>query len=268
MIIIQNGYNLQSSSFTDQQNEIIQLMNRYQETYSYTNRSQFLFELKLRMESIQAAEDLYKSGVKFATFATSRCNEKLWTLTSQGGFVIRQGVSPSDAINDIFNNGQLYAFECATSIVIVYYKAVLESIDLNQFNRLYQGMILYDWHFDDDLSIYTRRGNDYLPGDCLYFKNPDFNPKTPQWRGENAIYLGNNLFYGHGIGIKDAAGIIESLSKKRRPGATESPFLLSQVTRLDAKFLYNFSPMDNLRVPAFLQENTIVTRIGSKRMWI
>ena len=131
MIIIQNsiqsGSILQSSSFTEEQNEIVQLMNSYQETYSYRDYSQFLFELNLRLASINAAKELYKSGVKFATFATSRCNEKLWTLTRHGGFVIRPGVKPSDAIRDIFNNGQLYAFECATSIVIVYYKAVLAS---------------------------------------------------------------------------------------------------------------------------------------------
>ena len=141
-------------------------------------------------------------------------------------------------------------------------KLFLRRIDLNQFNQLYQGMILYDWHFDDDLSLYTRRGNDYLPGDCLYFKNPDFNPETPQWRGENAISLGNGLYYGHGIGIKDANGIIEALHKKRRPGATESAFLLSQVTRLDSNFLYNFSSIENRGIPAFLQENNIVARIG------
>ncbi|MFV2050776.1 protein-glutamine gamma-glutamyltransferase, partial [Metabacillus sp. YM-086] len=112
------------------------------------------------------------------------------------------------------------------------------------------------------LPIYTRRGNDYLPGDCLYFDNPQFNPKTPQWRGENVIDLGNDLYFGHGIGIKTADGIIESLNKRRKAYATESAYLLSQVTRLDNRYLYQFSNT-RAQIPTFLASKTIVSKLGS-----
>ena len=56
---------------------------------------------------------------------------------------------------------------------------------------------------------------DYLPGDCRYFNNPDVDPLTPEWQGENAIDLSGGMYYGHGIGIKTADKIIEILNHNR-----------------------------------------------------
>lgn len=260
-----NGNELKSSTYKAEQNEIIDKMSRYQERYSFFNLQHFQFTLQLRYSIIQAARQLFASKAKFTTFESARSNERYWTLTEQGGFKLKSGVRPSDAINDIFQNGTLYGFECATGIVIIFYKAVLDSINDSQFNRIYQGLYLRDWQSDNDLPIYTRRGNDYLPGDCLYFDNPQFNPKTPQWRGENVIDLGNDLYFGHGIGIKTAEGIIESLNNRRKPYATESAYLLSQVTRLDDQYLYQFSTRGD-ELP-FLTSRTIVTKIGSNHYY-
>lgn len=63
--------------------------------------------------------------------------------------------------------------------------------------------------------------------------------------GENVINLGNGTYYGHGIGITSANGIIRELNRNRRRGATESAFLTDSVTRLNSKEIfdkyYNFS---------------------------
>ncbi|WP_243290504.1 protein-glutamine gamma-glutamyltransferase [Bacillus sp. FJAT-47783] len=217
--------------------EILELMVKYREIYAYENIQQLHFELIMRQNTMNAAQNLLKSKAKFATFAKSYCNEEFWNLNEKGAFLLKKGKKPSDAINDIFMNGTKYAFECATAIVIVFYKAALDSIGEKAFNYLFQGIVLYDWHYDEDLGIHTRSGNDFLPGDCLYFKNPQFDPKTPQWRGENTIYLGRDMYYGHGIGIRSANGMIQALNKYRKEGATETAYLKQQVTRPDYRYL-------------------------------
>lgn len=269
MIKIQNSYQneniLNTAALTGEQKEMLDLMVKYEEVYSYDQFNQLKFELDLRVEIVKAASALYQSGVKFTVFEYSRCNEELWELTSQGAFVIKPGVPPSEGIQDIFKNGKLYAFECATAIVIVFYRAVLEMIEENDFNRLFSGMILYDWHYDDDLGVFTRRGNDFLPGDCLYFKNPDFDPEKPQWRGENTIDMGYDLYYGHGIGIKDSEGIIESLNKYRKEGADQSAYLLSQVTRMDYRYLYDYRKKnrENIGMFSISDDRKIISKIGT-----
>ncbi|MDQ0164030.1 protein-glutamine gamma-glutamyltransferase [Bacillus alveayuensis] len=220
--------------------EMLEWMVKYREVYTYDNISQLHFELMMRLNTMKAARDLLKSKAKFATFATSYCNEEYWNLNQRGAFLLKKGKMPSDAIRDIFENGIKYAFECATAIVIIFYKAALDSIGDKAFNHLFQGLVLYDWHYDEDLGIYTRRGNDFLPGDCLYFKNPDFHPEKPQWRGENTIYLGKDMFYGHGIGIRTADGIIQTLNKYRKEDAQETAYLMQQVTRPDYRYLSSY----------------------------
>jgi protein-glutamine gamma-glutamyltransferase len=259
-----NGNQLKGAHLTEEKNETIDRMNQYQVRYSFYNLEHLQFELHLRQATIQASRDLFASKAKFRTFDKAMCNERFWRLTDQGGFRLKYGHRPSDALLDIFQNGTLYGFECATAVVIIFYKAVLDSINVEQFNRIYQGMYLRDWQTDEDLPIYTRRGNDFLPGDCLYFNNPQFDPNKPQWRGENVIDLGNGLYFGHGIGIKTAEGMIESLNKKRKPYATESAYLLSQVTRLDDHYLFQFSNGNHQRshTPNFIAENKVVGRIG------
>ncbi|MDQ0229820.1 protein-glutamine gamma-glutamyltransferase [Metabacillus malikii] len=255
---------LKSPSYTVEENELITRMGRYRIRYDFSHFQQFRFALKLRVMIIRAARDLLSSQAKFANFADSTCNPKYWTLTANGGFKLKQDVQPADAIKDIFQNGPLYAFECATAIVIIFYKAALESINIEQFNRIYQGLYLRDWRSDEDLPINTRKGNDFLPGDCLYFNNPEFDPNVSYWRVENAIDLGNGHFFGHGIGIKTAEKMIEALNSRRKPNATVSAYLLSQVTRLDDQYLYHFaSPgLQQRGEPEFIASNLVVGRVG------
>lgn len=93
------------------------------------------------------------SNVHFARFKSSRCNPQYWHLSSVGGFLLKRGVKPSDAIQDIYLNSSLYAFECATGMVIIFYYAVLNLIGESLFNQLFQRIYLYSWHADSDLGI-------------------------------------------------------------------------------------------------------------------
>ncbi|MGZ0086835.1 protein-glutamine gamma-glutamyltransferase [Caldibacillus thermoamylovorans] len=230
--------------------------------YTYPNEQQLRFEIALRARIVQAAVDLAKSRARFAIFRFSRCNSQFWERDERGGFQLRPGVPPSKAIGDIFINSELYAFECATAIVIVFYKAVLDTIDTSAFDRLFDRLLLYDWHTDRDLGIQTKKSKHFLPGDCLYFKNPEFDPATPQWQGENTIYLGDGLFYGHGIGIQTEDGIIAALNRKRKRGATKSAYLLSEITQVNFAYLSQFSrPLDGFRFP--LRSSFIAGTLGS-----
>ncbi len=245
-----------------QAKKILENMALHNEVYRYPSFKELFFEIKMRLNIKNAAKDLNISGAKFATFATSTCNPVFWELRRTGAFVLKKDILPSDAIIDIFKNGQLYAFECATAMVIVFYKATLDSITTHDFNRLFADLVLYDWHYDKDLGLSTTRGNEFLVGDCIYFKNPEFNPNTPYWRGENAIVMDHDLYYGHGIGITSAEKIIEHLNKMRREHATESAYILEQVTRPDFHSLSTYEhPLEN-RFPALDLSLFSILKVG------
>jgi len=221
--------------------KIVDIMTSSSAVYSYNSTGQLKFELDLRKYIINAARDLYRSGLRFETFPDSKCNEKYWTRTNDGGFSLKAQAKPSEAITDIFRNGRAYGTECSTAIVIVFYKAVLSVFPEDLFNRVFPRIQLMNWrHIDNDLRIqYIDPVPDFLPGDCLYFRNPDVNPLTPQWQGENAIDLGNGTYYGHGVGIRTAQEIIAALNRHRRRGSEQSAYLLDSATRPNFRHLFN-----------------------------
>ncbi len=232
--------NIENQSDLDPvQNKILDILHNSDYTYQYSSLEDLKFELILRLNIINASKSLYKSGMDFRVFRESKCNEKFWSRTEEGGFKLKEEVKPSDAIDDIFNNGRKYGTECATAIVIIYYKAVLEIYPEELFNMMFSNIVLMNWHYiDSDLDVRNYIDiADYLPGDCRYFKNPDVDPATPEWQGENAIDLGNGKYYGHGIGIKTGEEIIEDLNENRKEDATQSAYLMESATRPNINYL-------------------------------
>jgi protein-glutamine gamma-glutamyltransferase len=218
--------------------DVIDILSSSSKIYTYDSRHQLEIELKLRKNIVTAARELYRSGMSFRIFRNSICNPAYWERTDEGGFLLRENVKPTDAVRDIFINGRKYGTECATAIVIIFYKAVLEAFPEERFNELFKRIYLMDWQRDKELGIrYYENLTDYLPGDCRYFKNPDVDPLTPEWQGENAIDLSQGRYYGHGIGIKTAKGIIDALNMHREPGSQTSAYLLDSATRPDFKYL-------------------------------
>lgn len=210
-------------------------------SYSYTSLEQLKFELLLRKNIVKASHALYRSRFAFTTFRNARCNPRYWELTNEGGFLLKAGVSPYQAITDIFTNGHRYGTECATAIVIVFYGALTETFSEELFNALFRQIYLMDWQrLDPVLGVrYYRSVPDFLPGDCLYFKNPDVDPLTPEFQGENVIDLGNGTYYGHGIGIHPAEVFIAVLNRYRFEGSQTSAYLLDSATRIDFEGLGN-----------------------------
>lgn len=219
---------------------IINILASSSERYSYDSLDQLKFELRLRREIIAASYELNQSGLNFAVFRKTKCNPAYWNRTADGGFVLKEGVKPSDAILDIFKNGSQYSTECATAMMIVYYGALLNVYSESLFNKSFSQIELMNWHRIDKLLREVgsmKQRDDYLPGDRRYFRNPDVSPLTPEWQGENVIDLGNGLYYGHGVGIQKANIIIELLNKNRSEGADESASLADSSGRPDFKKL-------------------------------
>ncbi|WP_409252613.1 protein-glutamine gamma-glutamyltransferase [Bacillus sp. SCS-153A] len=212
--------------------EIAEKMSVAEIVYSYTSYKDFLFELKYRKNMIESAKQMSEGKAVFTTFAYASCNPVYWTLTSAGGFRLKPDVNPSDAIEDIFSNSALYAFECATACVIIYYHAVLNSIGKAEFDFIFQDLYLYSWHTDPDLGIHTFYGEHILPGDVVYFNNPDYSPDNPWYRGVNAVVMEDGRFFGHGLGIMSEGEIIEFLDKMRKEGSGQPAYLTSLITRL------------------------------------
>ncbi len=216
-------------------------MNESAESFAYSSYKQLGFELYLRDHIVKAAKALNSGRTSFASFAKDRCNPEYWERTEEGGFKLKSSQSSSQAVRDIFQQGELYSFECATAIVIIYYKAVLESIGEASFNRLFTNIYLHDWQYDKDLGLRIVYPEEAIPGDVKYFDNPDVDPKHMVWQGENTVYVGGGKFFGHGIGITTGEKIITHLNKYRKRGSTKSATLLKQTTRPDFSYLLQFS---------------------------
>lgn len=221
------------------QRKIVEILTTSTETYSYRTLEQLKFEIDLRISIIKASRELNDSDFAFKVFRKSTCNSDYWERTDEGGFLLKKDVKPSEAIKDIYKNSSKYGTECATAIVILYYKAVVDIYPQELFDSMFSSIYLMDWqHIDNDLRVdYYANEKDYLPGDCRYFKNPDVNPVTPEWQGENTIDLGDGTYYGHGIGIRKAEGIIAALNKRRKDGATRDAYLINSATRPDFMYL-------------------------------
>jgi protein-glutamine gamma-glutamyltransferase len=210
--------------------------------YDYASAGQLKFELDLRREIVSAAYRLLRGGLRFETFRNTYCNERYWQRRADGGFELRRGVSAAEAVGDIFENGALYGTECATAMQIVYYGALVQVFPRELFDREFAGAYLMNWHkIGGDLreTGLMRASGDYLPGDRRYFTNPDVNPETPEWQGENVIDLGDGTYYGHGIGRARGNDILAELNRYRRAGARRGAYLLDSAGRPDFARLFD-----------------------------
>jgi protein-glutamine gamma-glutamyltransferase len=224
--------------------ELLEIMSQSDGKYSCGSPGELKFELKFRRAVVDSAVRLNHSGMRFAVFNKSKCNEEYWDRMDNGGFRLKEGADPATAVNDIFNHGGRYATECATAMVIVFYRAALDIFGAETFNRLFPQVTLLNWHGMDPLlrGIGDPRSvDDILYGDRAYFANPDVDPKAPQWRGENVIVLPDGLYYGHGIGIAPAERVIAALNKKRRKDAEQSAYLRKDASRPNYRRLYMVS---------------------------
>ena len=160
------------------QRKVLDILISSNKAYEYLSLDQLKFELNLRANIVAASKKLNDSNFGFTTFRKSFCNTEYWVRTDEGGFLIKNGVSAYAAILDILVNSSKYGTECATAIVIVFYNGIAELFPEALFNNLFSDIYLMNWsNLDRDLDIADYSNlQDYLPGDCRYFKNPDVNP--------------------------------------------------------------------------------------------
>jgi hypothetical protein len=156
-------------------------------------------------------------------------NEEFWepvTIEGREFWRVKEGINPSDAINDVFENGS-YTLDCAASTNMVALKAEMDTIGVDNFNSDYNGLTMSGWTVGTDkhgtgqlefdlngpLDYYSgdahnNDGNaeDLRPGDFVYFRNLDVEYGSAANQGENAFYMGNNengepVFFGNPIGM-------------------------------------------------------------------
>jgi len=219
---------------------IITKMDLSKERYEYNSLNQLKFELNLRKNIVTASKRLNAGDMSFQIFRKSICNLNYWDRTKQGGFILKDGITPSTAIDDISINSSKYGTECATAMIIIYYQALLNIFKEKLFNEVFPKIDLMNWHYIDDKLEdvgYLEKHSDYLPGDRRYFSNPDVTSVKPEWQGENVIDLGNETYFGHGIGIGNSNKIISELNEFRIEDAKTSAYLLDSAARPDFKSL-------------------------------
>lgn len=206
-------------------------------------------EITFRMNVIRAAKDLAASGAQFSGDQKSdKVNKTLWTLGYGGRMQVRKFVddrgnlgSPAKAIRDIFQNGRQYGFECATAMMVIFHKAILDTIGDAAFDAFFtepRYLTFFRWSEKDDdylaLERVEQKDDKLVAGSHYYYKNPDASDANSAFSGENVIYLGERngerLFYAHGVIGRDGnylvteGELLRSLSSLRRPGATQQPF--------------------------------------------
>lgn len=246
---------MEETAWSGIQRGILEDMLNLRTVWSYQNRKQLQFELRLREQIILSSVELSRSGADYTTFEDARCNPNYWSKSAEGGFQIQPFVEPAAAIRDFYTNGSMYGFECATAMLIVLYKAVLESIGAQAFNKLFQDLYLFAWEYDKDLGLNTEKREEYLPADIQYFKNPDVSPQHMEFQGENVVFIEDGQYFGHGIGVVSGSQIISFLNQYRKPLSFRSAYMLDQSTRPDFRYLSQFTDASRIAV-AKLGENT------------
>lgn len=187
--------------------------------------------MKIRAAIVQMAYRLNQSGAQFATFSQTRGNAMYWDVTPRGGLRLKREIKPSDAIRNIFDQGHLYGFECATAMIVIYYGALLKTLGPKRFNQAFPSLFLFSWHTNSNLPIYSQRAHDLIIGDVRYIDNPMVDPEHPEWQGENVVYMGNELYFGHGIGVKPLDQMIAIINTFQPSPDAPSAYLTDNVTR-------------------------------------
>ena len=215
-------------------------------------------DVVFRQRVVDASYGLAKSGAQFsASHSTDKVNKALWTMGYGGKIQVRKFLpndqigKPSVALRDIYENGSDYAFECATAMMIIYHKAILDHIGDEKFDELFSEprmLSFFRWSIEDDdyTSVKKLVEDDKIikqapkPGAHYYIANPDASDENSAFRGENVLYLGDGTYYAHGI-VGDSGTyivteeeIIATLSALRKPGATTKPHRIGLELEMDA----------------------------------
>ena len=211
--------------------------------------------------------DSMVAGVEAVTGPSGHPRYEFLLLTQQGaqqawnGACFRQDpgaprllrqpdVEPADALDCFMDTIDQFGFECATAISVLHYMAIRDTFrDLtgsdDLFNENFRDMAIGRLGMGTSRAL--RAGGrlwEYAEpqvGDHGYFLNPAVTPEAQAagWNGENVVYLGDGMYFGHPFGITDADTIIGHLNTQRKAGATESAYLQNLRYPLNASYFYD-----------------------------
>jgi hypothetical protein len=215
-------------------------------------------DIVFRQRVVKAAHALAAGGAQFsASHKADKVNKKLWTMGYGGKIQVRKFLpndqigKPSIALRDMFENGKDYGFECATAMMVIYHKAILDHLGDEKFDELFSEprmLSFFRWSVEDDdyTSVKKLVEDDKIikqppkPGAHYYFSNPGASEENSAFGGENVLYLGDGLYYAHGI-VGDSGSyivtedeIMATLSALRKPGSTIKPHRIGLELEMDA----------------------------------
>jgi protein-glutamine gamma-glutamyltransferase len=206
-------------------------------------------ELLFRVRVIAAARSLDQTGVRFLggdkLLSSLNGPSDYWEQGEGKGLYAnvqsKKGVNIVNAIDELFGkNGANFSCDCASAVNIAALKGeadyTREVLGKEYKNELGVRIAGHDMGQSENPQKRLM-----LPGDIVYINNPDY--KDSDWRGENLIYLGSDLYYGHGRpkgqGIMTGAQWIEEVQKHTRPGGKTPSFdpRVRPITRPDKDVL-------------------------------
>lgn len=188
---------------------------------------------------VDACYDMAAHPHDFEIIKKTRFSATYWDSKGNGLYKTKAGVRPSLAVRDICDHPKDYGFECATAMVIVYYKAMLSIMGDAQFDKVCANIQIGPWVYDDVLaSVYDITGDGDTPGNPTliagtygYIRNWDVSKIAREggWQGENVIALGNGIYFGHPFGVETGENIIKYLNTQRIENAKRSASLTGSV---------------------------------------
>lgn len=206
--------------------------------------------IKVGAAIVSACRDMDAASHDFALTDDQTFSKKYWVPDErvESAFSLKPGSSPSAALLDIFADPKRYKFECATAMVIVHYKALLDLLGSSEFDKRCRGLRIGPWVTEDYLAKQQKRDGkveeasaerraELKPGDYTYIMNWDVSAagRDGGWAGENVIYLGGDLFYGHPFGIAEEGVIVDHLNTLRKARAKRSASMMDLQMQLDTK---------------------------------
>jgi hypothetical protein len=171
-----------------------------------------------------------------------------------GGFMPKRGVTPSQALLDIFAHPDRYRMECATATWVIYHRAILDLIGPHDFDRVFGDMMISMASSESALAPFleppagsgdSKREatpelrQQVVAGDRVYIDNPDVSSEGAHggFGGQNAFQLGDGNLVGHPFGFFTESGIKAKLNAHRVDNPKVEARLSAASTRLGTKIL-------------------------------
>ncbi len=191
---------------TDLEKEILLAMLSGPVTFEYPSYPELAASVRIRQNIAKASR---RTTLSFHTTKIERPAD-YWTHSEQTGFTLRPGKSLIEALRKATqpeSPGAKYSFSCYRATEYVILLGIAQELVwsnpalLDRLERQWESKAIMSRQFHD---VFTREfgsmdsplpGGYYIPGDRLWFRNPDQRSADIMgYEGSWVIYLGNGLF--------------------------------------------------------------------------